>query len=141
VSGVRLGEGVLEAYNAMKGKSKNKFVIFKISERAGEVGLDYAGTKDDSYDDFLEGLPDGECRFGVYDYEYENADGCIFNKFVFVSWSPDCAQVKQKMLYASTGAFLKEQLDGIALELQASDHSEVEEAEMRERLKQVLTRK
>jgi|AntAceMinimDraft_1070359.scaffolds.fasta_scaffold21610_3 hypothetical protein len=28
-------------------------------------------------------------RFAVYDFEYRNADDCVFNKLVFVMWSPD----------------------------------------------------
>ena len=38
----------------------------------------------------------------VYDYEYTNMDGCVFNKIVFVMWTPDCSPLKHKMLYAST---------------------------------------
>jgi hypothetical protein len=38
----------------------------------------------------------------VYDFEYRNADDCVFNKLVFVLWSPNGAQLKNKMLYAST---------------------------------------
>ena len=38
------------------------------------------------YDDFCAELPDDDCRYGVYDLEYELKSGGKRNKLVFVSW-------------------------------------------------------
>ena len=56
-------------------------------------------------------------------------------------WSPDTTGVKSKMMYASTKDFIKQALSGIALELQATDFDELEEGEMRTKVREVLTRK
>ena len=45
------------------------------------------------------------------------------------------------MLYASSKDFLKQQLDGIGVELQATDESEVEFESMEELVRGSLTRK
>ncbi len=45
------------------------------------------------------------------------------------------------MMFASTKDFFKGFLDGIGAELQATEPSELTEAEMRERVSQNLTRK
>jgi hypothetical protein len=51
-----------------------------------QVVLDEAGAANASYGAFVDALPEGDCRYAVYDYEYTNDDGCIFNKLVFVMW-------------------------------------------------------
>lgn len=51
----------------------------------------------------------------VYDYAYTNDDGCVFNKIVFVMWSPDCSPLKHKMMYASTKDYFRHFLQGIAM--------------------------
>ncbi len=56
-------------------------------------------------------------------------------------WAPDNAQLKSKLLYASTKDFFKQHLDGIGMELQATDEDELEEDKMRDRVREVLTRK
>jgi|AntAceMinimDraft_1070359.scaffolds.fasta_scaffold21610_2 cofilin len=50
------------------------------------------------------------------------------------------AQLKNKMLYAATKDFFKSQLDGISMELQATDVDDVGEAAMRDHVASVLTR-
>jgi len=47
------------------------------------------------------------------------------NKITFLSWSPDNAKIKQKMLFASSRDALKRALTGISVEIQGSDLSEV----------------
>jgi hypothetical protein len=51
----------------------------------------------------------------VYDYAYTNDDGCVFNKIVFVMWSPECSPLKHKMMYASTKDYFRHFLQGIAM--------------------------
>jgi cofilin len=77
----------------------------------------------------------------VYDFDYVNADGCQFKKLVFLMWSPDNAPIKAKMMYASTKDFFKGLLPGIAIELQATELSEVDSEDLRLRIQATLTRK
>ena len=77
-----------------------------------------------SYDDFVADLPPQECRYGIYDVEYDSGEGQR-NKLVFVTWSPDDAKIKQKMLYASSKDALRKSLVGIQAEVQGTDFSEV----------------
>jgi len=41
-----------------------------------------------------------ECQPLVYDFQYRNADDCVFNKLVFVMWSPAGAYTRS--LFSST---------------------------------------
>jgi hypothetical protein len=57
-------------------------------------------------------LPEAECRYGVYDFSYVGKEGVEKNKLFFVSWVPDVAKVKAKMLYASSKERFRRELDG-----------------------------
>ena len=143
VSGIGVTDEAVDEYNVMKTKrGKHRFLTYNIDEDAGMVVLRETGAAATAtYDDFLDTLPDAECRYCVYDYDYTNDDNCKFNKFVFVMWSPDIAPIKQKMIYASTKEYFKNCLDGISLEIQGTDIAEVDADSMYEKVRAVMTRK
>jgi len=87
-----------------------------------------------SFGQFLEKLPEDDCRYAVYDFEYEGAEGVMASKIFFVAWSPDTARVKAKMLYASTKDTFRQALDGVQLELQATDMAEIDESVFRDKV-------
>ena len=55
------------------------------------------------------------------------------SKLFFVSWVPDIAKVKVKMLYASSKESFRRVLDGIQLEIQATEPAEIEESRFQEK--------
>lgn len=61
------------------------YVIFTLNNTNTEI---IVKSKSDSrdYDDFLAELPENECRWAVYDLEYELVDGGKRNKLVFYHW-------------------------------------------------------
>ena len=48
----------------------------------------------------------------MYDFSYEGKEGVEKSKLFFVSWVPDVAKVKAKMLYASSKERFRRELDG-----------------------------
>ncbi|QDZ19094.1 actin depolymerizing protein [Chloropicon primus] len=141
ISGIRVAQNVVDAFEDMKHKKKYRYLVYEINLAAGLVVLQTTGARDAEYDEFTESLPDADCRYCIYDYDYTNDDGCKFNKFVFVMWSPDISTIKTKMLYASTKEYLRDCLDGIGIELQATDISEIDADSMYDRVRAVMTRK
>jgi cofilin len=73
----------------------------------------------------------------VYDFSYVGKEGVEKNKLFFISWVPDVAKVKAKMLYASSKERFRRDLDGVQLEIQATDASEIEESVLRDKCTQV----
>ncbi|KAM0642203.1 hypothetical protein ACHAQF_003779 [Verticillium nonalfalfae] len=66
-------------------------------------------------------------RYAVYDFQYSLASGeGERNKIAFIAWSPDDAGIMAKMIYASSKEALKRSLTGLATELQANDHDDIE---------------
>ena len=83
-------------------------------------------STEQEYDAFLEKLPENECRYAVYDFEYDIGGGeGKRSKIVFFTWSPDTAPVRAKMVYASSKDSLRRALNGVAADVQGTDFSEV----------------
>ncbi|KAJ2809108.1 hypothetical protein H4R20_000348, partial [Coemansia guatemalensis] len=144
-SGIEVNKACYDAFASMKKDRKYKFVIFKISDDFKEVVVDSTSLddlkdkdgkvipqKEDPFEEFVLRLPENSSRFAVFDYTKEPT---VYNKLLFVSWAPDTASIKSKMLHASTKATFREGLNGIAVDIQATDSSEVTHDVVMEKLK------
>lgn len=141
MSGIELDETCVNLFMHMKTRSSFKWLIFKVDNSGKRVVPDKIGDKNSSYNDFICALPDNQCRYAVYDYEYTSPERGTFKKLVFLLWAPDSCGMRPKMMYASTKDFFKGFLDGIGAELQANEPSELSEEEMQERVVASMTRK
>jgi cofilin len=144
MAGIAVREDCVDLFTHMKTRSAYRWATFKVDSTGREVVIDAVGARaggGGAYAEFTSALPDLECRYGVYDYEYSSADRGTFHRLVFVSWAPDNAPIKTKMMYASTKDFFKAFCDGVGAELQATDRDELAEEGMRERVVSGMTRK
>ncbi|XP_055831445.1 actin-depolymerizing factor 7 [Solanum dulcamara] len=107
----------------LKAKRSYRFIIFKID--AQQVVLEKLGDPEESYEDFTNSLPADECRYAVFDFDFITSENCQKSKIFFIAWSPDTSKVRMKMVYASSKDRFKRELDGIQVELQATDPSEM----------------
>lgn len=119
--------GCIKVFNELR-KRKLRYIIYKIDAAKGEVDvLESVGSG--TYDEFVAKLPEDDGRYAVYDYDYKSADGCAISKIVFITWVPDGAKVRVKMLYASSKDKFKQELgEGIQYMVQACDLDEVDES-------------
>ncbi|ANZ73526.1 BA75_01048T0 [Komagataella pastoris] len=104
---------------------KHKFVIYKINDSKTEIIVDKISS-DESYDAFLEALPEDDSRYAVYDFQYEisSTEGKR-SKIIFFTWSPETASVRSKMIYASSKDALRRALNGVSTDIQGTDFSDV----------------
>ncbi|CAN8252701.1 unnamed protein product [Cochlearia groenlandica] len=107
----------------LKSKRNYRFIIFRIDGQ--QVVVEKLGSPEENYDDFTNSLPANECRYAVYDFDFTTNENCQKSKIFFIAWSPDCSRVRMKMVYASSKDRFKRELDGIQIELQATDPSEM----------------
>jgi len=63
--------------------------------------VDQCGGPKSNFLEFASYMPENECRYGVYDYEYVNSEGTVYGKLVFVSW---CASLLRCVAQASRKA-------------------------------------
>ena len=59
---------------------------------------------------------------------------------VAICRAPDAARIKAKMMYASTKDFFKGFLDGLSVEMQASDVADISEKDVSEAVRSSTTR-
>ncbi|KAJ9051499.1 cofilin [Entomophthora muscae] len=124
-SGVGVNQECLDLFQDLKLKHSYKYIIYKISADNTEIVVENSST-DADYETFVSALPEADCRYAVYDFEYTTEEGGKRNKICFFTWAPDNAKIKSKMLYASSQIALKKSLNGIAVEIQGTDFSEVD---------------
>ncbi|KAJ7818504.1 actin depolymerizing factor [Mycena olivaceomarginata] len=117
-SGVAPNPECLEKYQELKIGKKHKYI-----DNTEIVVL--KTSQSNNYEEFIADLPEFECRWAVYDFEFEKEGAGKRNKLVFVSWAPDDAKIKAKMVFASSKDALRRALVGIAVEIQGTDFSEV----------------
>lgn len=103
-----------------------KYIVFSMNAANTEIVVAKTSESKD-YAEFVDQLPENDCRYAVYDFEYEKAGGeGVRNKICFIHWSPDTAKIKSKMVSASSKETIKRALSGVGIEVQATDFSEVE---------------
>ncbi|CAK9160942.1 unnamed protein product [Ilex paraguariensis] len=107
----------------LKAKRNYRFIVFKIEGQ--QVVVEKLGSPEESYDNFTASLPVNECRYAVFDFDFITDENCQKSKIFFIAWSPETSKVRMKMLYASSKDRFKRELDGIQVELQATDPSEM----------------
>ncbi|KAF6140170.1 hypothetical protein GIB67_028976 [Kingdonia uniflora] len=83
------------------------------------------GKPDENYEDFSACLPPNECHYAVFDLDFTTEENCQKSKIFIIAWSPENSRVRSKMLYASSKDRFKRELDGIQVELQATDSNEM----------------
>ncbi|XP_051147318.1 actin-depolymerizing factor 7-like [Andrographis paniculata] len=124
-SGVAVNDECKLAFLELKARRSHRYVIFRLDDENQQVVVDKVGTQSETYEDFTKSLPDNDCRYAVFDYDFTTDENCHKSKIFFIAWSPDIAKVRTKMLYASSKDRFKRELDGIQAELQATDPSEM----------------
>lgn len=73
-------------YMELQRKKVHRYVIFKIDEKKNEVVVEKTGCPAESYDDFTAALPENDCRYAVYDYDFVTPDNCQKSKIFFFAW-------------------------------------------------------
>ncbi|BAU00541.1 actin-depolymerizing factor 7-like isoform X1 [Vigna umbellata] len=122
-SGMAVHDDCKLKFQELKARRIYRYITFKIE--AQSVVVDKIGGSTETYQDFQASLPADECRYAVYDFDFTTDENCQKSKIFFVAWSPDTSKVRMKMVYASSKDRFKRELDGIQVELQATDPSEM----------------
>ncbi|XP_055334609.1 cofilin/actin-depolymerizing factor homolog [Paramacrobiotus metropolitanus] len=141
-SGVTIADECKQQFESIKRDKKARYIVYMIKDEK-QIVVEKVGERNANYQDFLKDLlaagPD-DCRYGVFDYEYEHkvqgaATESHKQKLILLSWCPDTAKVKKKMLYSSSFDALKKALVGVAKYIQATDESEASKEAVEEKLR------
>ena len=125
-SGMAVDDECKLKFMELKTKRTHRFIVYKIEEKQKQVVVEKVGEPAQSYDDFTACLPENECRYAVYDFDFMTPENVPKSRIFFIAWSPDTSRVRNKMIYASSKDHFRRQLDGIQIELQATDPTEMD---------------
>ncbi|KAL3829131.1 hypothetical protein ACJIZ3_017933 [Penstemon smallii] len=124
-SGMAVHDDCKLKFMELKAKRTHRFIVYKIEEKQKEVIVEKLGEPIETYEDFTSSLPAEECRYAVFDFDFVTEENVQKSRIFFIAWSPDTAKVRSKMIYASSKDRFKRELDGIQVELQATDPTEM----------------
>ena len=127
-TGVVVDENVSKMFQKFKLKHEDfklRYFTYLIKDKK-VIEIDKQGPITATYDDFVKDLPENDCRYGVIDLEFESEDGRPTSKLVFISWNPDTASVRSKMVYAGSKEAMKSALQGVGININATDYSELD---------------
>ncbi|KAL8565185.1 hypothetical protein ACOMHN_003972 [Nucella lapillus] len=134
-SGVGIKDECLKAYDEVKMGHQWLYIIYRVSEDL-QIIVEEKGGHDKTYTDFVEKLKEAEklkqCRYAIFDVRFMQGD-VPQEKLAFFLWSPDCASIRQKMLYASSKQALRNNMRGIHAEIQCTDDSDLAMSNILER--------
>ncbi|KAJ6303168.1 hypothetical protein OIU77_017116 [Salix suchowensis] len=119
-SGMAVHDDCKLKFLELKAKRTYRFIVYKIEEKQKQVIVEKLGEPAQSYEDFTASLPADECRYAVYDFDFMTAENVQKSRIFFIAW------VRSKMIYASSKDRFKRELDGIQVELQATDPTEMD---------------
>ncbi|KAG8061208.1 hypothetical protein GUJ93_ZPchr0003g16727 [Zizania palustris] len=132
-SGMGVAPDIRDTFLELQMKKAFRYVIFKIEEKQKQIVVEKTGAITESYDDFLASLPENDCRYALYDFDFVTGENVQKSKIFFIAWSPSTSRIRAKMLYSTSKDRIKQELDGFHYEIQATDPSEVDLEVLRER--------
>ncbi|GJN22855.1 hypothetical protein PR202_gb10457 [Eleusine coracana subsp. coracana] len=132
-SGVAVNDECMLKFGELQSKRLHRFITFKMDDKFKEIIVDKVGEREANYDEFITTLPENDCRYAIYDFDFVTAEDVQKSRIFYILWSPQSSKVKSKMLYASSNQKFKSGLNGIQVEMQATDISDIDIAEIKER--------
>ncbi|KAE8717503.1 Actin-depolymerizing factor 7 [Hibiscus syriacus] len=124
-SGIAVNDNCNHKFLELKAKRNYRYIVFKIEDATQQVVVEKLGEPNHKYEDLIASLPANECRYAVFDLDFTTEENCQKSKIIFIAWSPDSSRVRNKMVYASSKDRFRKELDGVQIELQATDLSEM----------------
>jgi len=137
-SGVTVTDECVKEFENLKQKKAYFGIVYKLSAdmKAIEVDTKFENPSGDESDTtaaeyqkfsgYLLGVEEErDCRYACYDIRFTTTEGVRRNKLVFITFCPENAKIKNKMVYSSSKDTLKNKLIGI-LDVQANDASDLD---------------
>lgn len=134
-SGVTVQDNVVAEFNSIKIGHKYQFIQMKLTDDDKEIAIEKTvPDKGCTFDEFVGQLPQDDCRYAVYDFQFDTGTSGQREQLIFVVWCPDTAKTRRKMLYAASKDALKKKLVGISHEIQATDMSDLNIKDVTEKI-------
>lgn len=85
-TGMWVADECKNSFMEMKWKKVHRYIVFKIDEKSKLVTVDKVGGAGEGYEDLAASLPDDDCRYAVFDFDFVTVDNCRKSKIFFIAW-------------------------------------------------------
>jgi len=85
LSGVSVTDDVVGEFQTIKLGKKYSYIQMKISDDRKVIEMEKT-VEISSYEDFVKQLPANDCRYSIFDFDYELGQSGQRNDLVFVVW-------------------------------------------------------
>ncbi|KAM0948252.1 putative actin-depolymerizing factor domain, ADF/Cofilin, ADF-H/Gelsolin-like domain superfamily [Dioscorea sansibarensis] len=124
-SGMAVNDDCKLKFLELKAKRTHRFIVFKIDEKLKQVIVEKVGEPMLGYEDFAASLPANECRYAIYDFDFVTEENCQKSKIFFIACKIFFIACKKQDAVCKLKGPFKRELDGIQVELQATDPTEM----------------
>lgn len=133
VSVVTCTEDQIKLYQDLKIDEKYRYIVLGLTKERNALELVAVGERDKNLKDLEAHLPNNDCRYVIYDFEYQTFENPPrpTRKIILISWAPDIAPIKVKVPFASSKTEIRSAFQGIQKDIQASDLSILDFEELR----------
>ena len=133
VSVVTVTPEQIQLYQDLKIDEKYRYIILALTKDRNALEIVSLGERDKSLKDLEQFLPNNDCRYVVFDFEFETFENPPrpTRKILLISWAPDIAPIKVKVPFASSKTEIRSAFQGIQKDIQASDLSILDFEELR----------
>jgi cofilin len=128
-TGISVNSKCIELYYDLKINKKYNYLIYGISKDNNEIlPLDYGNSK---YEELLEKVNNYyNCCYIIYNLKYDeegdmNVARKNINKIIFIHWIPTSSSLRNRMLIAASKSNFRNSLEGIHLDIYATDLSDI----------------
>lgn len=119
-------------YEDVKRNKSFRYIIYTIRDEK-EIIIETKGPRTTTYQDFLLHMKTfkDQCRYILYDYPTYSVDPPIeVDRLLLITWCPDSATVRDKILFASTNNILRDVFSGVYRHVQACDFDELSQKDI-----------
>jgi len=144
LTGVKVDPECVKRYNDLKMCHNLKYIIFAFNKERTKIVVEQSGNdKDMTYEEFIKTLPSDHCRYAIYNFDFEHSYmgtdiTAKCERILLLLWCPSSARIREKMLFASSKRSIRKALEGVQIEIQGTDYSEVDYDTVYERANKTL---
>ncbi len=134
--GISPTEDQVKLYNELKVDKTHRFIILALNKDRNGLEVETIGERNLTIKDLHEKLPKDNCRFVVFDFEYDTKENPprATSKLLLISWAPDIAPIKVKVPFTGTRGDVKASFTGIQKDILATDLAILDPEELRNEL-------
>jgi Cofilin/tropomyosin-type actin-binding protein len=127
--GFTLGPAVTEAYRQMTSSHRLTYIALRLNDAQSTMVVDSTSESDitatpAAFDLFVRTFPTRDCRSYVVDFQFTDRNGDPESKVVLISWLPDGADMRSKLVLGLRNEDLRRQLPGISAYVEATTADE-----------------